>query len=250
MAKTPRPACIMRHRHRTLLVALIVLAIATANVACRKSNRRAACEEIEAARNALTGPEATQAVATLREHARSRDSFVRTQVVLVARDVGPELGEPIREQCMDLVGEALNDPCGYVHQAAIHGLGVFGTSAERYVDSLLTISNTSHYWNVVFAIESLGRVGIGRSDVGNRLTAAITERYPINPISKDEFPYRFQAPWRWIPGATRRAPGWPSCGSSETRGMRDDSRPHRARPKSRMGQPCGPGTARKLNSSA
>jgi hypothetical protein len=183
----------MRHRHRTLLVALIVLAIATANVACRKSNRRAACEEIEAARNALTGPEATQAVATLREHARSRDSFVRTQVVLVARDVGPELGEPIREQCMDLVGEALTDPSGYVHQAAIHGLGVFGTSAERYVDTLLTISNTSHYWNVVFAIESLGRVGIGRSDVGNRLTAAITERYPINPISKDEFPYRFQA---------------------------------------------------------
>ena len=117
----------------------LVLAIATANVACRKSYRRAACEAIEAARNALTGPEATQAIATLREHAHSRDSFMRTQVVLVARDVGPELGEPIREQCMDLVGEALIDPSGYVHQAAI------------------------------------------------------TERYPIDPISKDEFPYRFQA---------------------------------------------------------
>lgn len=157
----------MRHRRRAVLIALILTVLAGTNVACWTSYRHAACDEIEAACKALTGPGASQAVATLRAHAHSRDSFVRTQAVMVACDVGPELAEPFREQCMELVGNALDDLDGYVLHAAIPGIGEFGGAAERYIDTLLTISKTPNLSHVSFALESLGRIGLGRSAHGS-----------------------------------------------------------------------------------
>lgn len=50
-------------------VALVCVLIVT-NVACRRNYRFSACDEIEAAGNALQGDNASAAVATLRKHAR------------------------------------------------------------------------------------------------------------------------------------------------------------------------------------
>ena len=79
-------------------------------VACTQSNRFSACAEIDAAANAIKGGDASLAVAALCKHAHSPDSFVRTQVVMVASDLGPTLDGPLRERCMAIVGEAISDP--------------------------------------------------------------------------------------------------------------------------------------------
>jgi len=179
---------------RTIYAATLVAVFVFANVACRQSYRSSACDEIEAAGRELKGDRATAAVASLRKHMRSNDAFVRTQVVLVAGRVGPELNEPIRSQCMNVVGQALNDQSGYVLHEAISDIGRYGESANAYIDTLLSISSTSpHLTNVEFALESLGRIGIGRSDVGDRLVKAITEQYPV--AGGEAFPYRFEALW-------------------------------------------------------
>jgi hypothetical protein len=135
---------------------------------------------------------------------------------MVARDVGPELAEPFREQCMELVGQALDDLDGYVLHVAIPGIGAFGESAERYINTLLAISKTPNSSHVSFALESLGRIGLGRSDVGDRLTAAITERVPVDPVSQDECPNRFKALWELDLWGAKACPWLP-----QLRGIRD-----------------------------
>lgn len=182
----------MLHFTRAISVITFGTAIILANVACRQSYRSTACDEIEAASRALQGDKAAVAVATLQKHARSDDAFVRTQAVMVAGRVGPELDEPFRSHCMNLVGHALNDQSGYVLHQAISDIGEYGEPAKEYIDTLLAISSTSpHLSNGTFALESLGRIGVGRSDVGDRLVKAITEQYPV--AGGEAFPYRFQA---------------------------------------------------------
>jgi hypothetical protein len=145
------------------------------NVACTRSNRFSACAEIDAAANAMKSGDASLAVATLGTHAHSPDSFVRTQVVMVASDLGPTLKGPLRERCMEIVGEAISDPSGYVLHASLQGIGNYESSAERYIDSLLPISAQPDYPNAEFALESLSRIGPGHRKVGDRLVEAIVE---------------------------------------------------------------------------
>ena len=157
-------------------------------VACTQSNRFSACAEIDAAANAIKGGDASLAVAALCKHAHSPDSFVRTQVVMVASDLGPTLDGPLRERCMAIVGEAISDPSGYVLHASLQGIGNYESSAERYIDSLLTISARQNYPNAEFALESLSRIGPGHRKVGDRLVEAIVEEGP--DLGRQGFPCR------------------------------------------------------------
>jgi hypothetical protein len=146
---------------------ICVSLLAPVNVACTRSDRISACAEIGAAANAMKGGDATLAVATLGKHAHSPDSFVRTQVVMVASDLGPLLDGPLRERCMEIVGEAISDPSGYVLHASLQGIGNYESSAERYIDSLLPISARPNYPYATFALESLSRIGPGYRNVGS-----------------------------------------------------------------------------------
>lgn len=177
--------------HKYTFILLLVGIISVAGVTCRRSQRVSACKEIEAARRALRGDLASSAVITLQKHAHSHDTFVRTQAVSAAGDTGPECTGRIRERCMEVVGEALNDPSGYVLHIAIQDIGSFGVLADRYSETLLAISERPHLTHAVFALQSLGRIGPGRREVGNRLVKAITERNPI--VDAEEFPYRIES---------------------------------------------------------
>jgi hypothetical protein len=183
----------MRPHKYTHIVSLVVIVglLLVAGFTLHRNYRVSACDEIEAARKALQGVDASTAAATLRKYARSHDAFVRTQSVMAAGDIGPECMGDIRERCMEVVGEALNDPSGYVLHIAIQDIGRFGVLADRYIDALLAISARPHLTHAVFALESLGRIGPGRREVGDRLVKAIKEQYPI--VDAEEYPYRTEA---------------------------------------------------------
>jgi len=181
----------MRQQKYIVSLVTIVGLLIGAGVTYRKNYRGSTCEEIEAARKALRGDCASAAVITLRKHAHSQDTLVRTQAVSAAGDMGPECKGLIREQCMEVVGEALDDPSGHVLHIAIQDIGSFGVLADSYINRLLAISVRPHFTHAVFALESLGRIGPGRREVGDRLVKAITEQYPID--NAEEFPYRTDA---------------------------------------------------------
>jgi hypothetical protein len=165
----------MHFHARTTPLLVCVSLLTLMNVACTRSSRFSACAEIDAAASEMKGGDAIRAVATLRKHAHSSDPFVRTQVAMVASDLGPTLDAPLRERCMEIVGEAISDPSGYVLHASLQGIGNYESSAERYIDRLLTISARQDYPNATFALTSLSRIGPGHRKVGDRLVEAIVE---------------------------------------------------------------------------
>jgi len=179
----------MHHRYQVATIAIILPATLLTNLGCQRNHRFAACDEIEAAARMLTGPDAHKAIVTLRTHARSQDVFVRTRAVSTAGKFGPELNGVTRAQCMEIVGAALRDPSGYVLHRATYDIGQFGLEARPYIETLLDISIGPHSTNAVFALESLGRIGVGQPEVGNRLIYAIAEQYPVAEC--EEYPYRF-----------------------------------------------------------
>ena len=201
-------------RTATFLVCVSLLTLV--NVACTRSNRVSACAEISAAAHAIKAGDASLAVATLCKHAQSPDSFVRTQVVMVASDLGPTLDGPLRERCMEIVGEAIFDPSDYVLHASLQGIGNYESSAERYIDSLLTISARQDYPNAEFALKSLSRIGPGHRKVGDRLVEAIVEEGP--DLGRQGFPCRGTAlralrSWEdracpWFPQVQRILHSW------------------------------------------
>jgi hypothetical protein len=178
----------MLQRKYVILFTTTIGVLIVAGITCGRSYRFLACSEIEAARAVLQRNGAPAAVAALRKYARSGDSFVRTQAVRAAGDIGPECDGEVRERCMAIVGEALDDTSGYVLHLATQDIGRFGASADRYINALLAISTSGHTTRAAFALQSLGRIGPGRSDVGDRLIKAISETNPVH--GADKYPLR------------------------------------------------------------
>lgn len=179
-----------RNAHTKLLFVSIGLMMLM-NGSCSRSSRLSTCAEIRSAAEAMKGGDAFSAVESLRKYAHSPDSFVRTQVVMVASDLGPTLEEPLRNRCMTIVGEAISDPSGYVLHASLQGIGNYESSAQQYIDHLLAISARQDYPNSLFALESLARIGPGRRDVGDRLVEAIFEEG--SDLRGTGFPCRYTA---------------------------------------------------------
>lgn len=177
-----------------IVVGLFMTVTFTAWALCSRSARDVACNRIKSAGEMLSrGENPEEGIRILESYCRSGDSFVRTQAILMARNLGPNLDDPWRERCMLLVGGGINDPSGYVQHVAIPGIGYFGESADGYVDELLKISMAPHLPNAIFAIESLGRIGDSRPEVGERLVQATTERW--NLADGEDYPLRLTALW-------------------------------------------------------
>jgi len=179
-----------RNAHMKLLFVSIGL-MTLMNGSCSRSSRLSACAEIRSAAEAMKGGDAFLAVESLRKYAHSPDSFVRTQVVMVASDLGPTLEEPLRNRCMTIVGEAISDQSGYVLHVSLQGIGNYESAAEQYIDHLLAISARQDYPYTRFALRSLARIGPGRRDVGDRLVEAIVEEG--SDLGRRGFPYRYTA---------------------------------------------------------